>query len=369
MFSISNYITLFAILIVLGFVYKKLEQKRLNEEDIENYNVIKKYLLNDTKTLGKAKKPILWIHIPYEYNARNWKSFGSRSSHELNQPYLYLTVKSIIDQCQDSFYVCMIDDKSFSKLIPEWDININRISSPISNKIRMLALANILYIYGGMILPISFLCLKDLAPLYNSSIRGDRMFICENIDRNTSSTYFKFYPDTKMMGAPRKNENVLKLINHIQTVVSTDFTAESHILGNVSHWCEDLVQKGEIHLVDGRLIGVKDTEGEPIMLEELLGDDFIQLYPDAYGIYIPAMEILKRRKYEWFARLSPKQVLQAKTILSEYFKLAIGPYSERGVIEPLEVQPPWIQFWKTPLTTVWGQKPNFLGDNLLTSPY
>jgi hypothetical protein len=148
MFSTGNYIALFVILIVLAFLYRKLEDKRIREEDIENYAIIKKYLLNDNKTLGGSKKPIIWIHIPYEYNSRNWLSFGSRSSHELNQPYLYLTVRTIIEQCGDSFNICMIDDDAFSFLIPEWKIQMRKIPEPISDKLRMLALANILYIYG-----------------------------------------------------------------------------------------------------------------------------------------------------------------------------------------------------------------------------
>ena len=76
------------------------------------------YLLDDD-TLGKSKKPILWIHVPYEYNSRNWLSFGSRSAFDLNQPYLYLTVKTIIKNCDESFKIVMIDDGSFEKLIPK----------------------------------------------------------------------------------------------------------------------------------------------------------------------------------------------------------------------------------------------------------
>ena len=73
------------------------------------------YLL-DGEDLGKSAKPILWIHVPHEYNSRNWLSFGSRSSFELNQPYLYLTVRSIIKKCEDSFTICIFDDNSFQKI-------------------------------------------------------------------------------------------------------------------------------------------------------------------------------------------------------------------------------------------------------------
>jgi hypothetical protein len=95
---VSNYIILFVILISLGILYQKYLEKQSNKASFDDYGEIKKYLLKD-KTLDKSKKPLLWIHIPHEYNSRNWLSFGSRSSFELNQPYLYLTVKSIIKNC------------------------------------------------------------------------------------------------------------------------------------------------------------------------------------------------------------------------------------------------------------------------------
>ena len=143
--SFTNLFILFFILIVLGFFYKRFEDKRMREEGGDTYEAIQKYLLDDV-TLGKSKKPILWIHVPYEYNSRNWLSFGSRSSFDLNQPYLYLTVRSILKQCDDSFTICIIDDSSFKRLIPGWNINMTTISDPILSNIRMMGLMKLLYI-------------------------------------------------------------------------------------------------------------------------------------------------------------------------------------------------------------------------------
>ena len=107
--SITNLFILFLILIVLGFLYRRYEDKLMREDKSNTYEAIQKYLL-DGVSLAKSKKPILWIHIPYEYNTRQWVSFGSRSSFDLNQPYLYLTIRSIIKHCEDSFTICIFDD-------------------------------------------------------------------------------------------------------------------------------------------------------------------------------------------------------------------------------------------------------------------
>ena len=97
--QITNLCILFFILIVLGFLHKRYEDKLLTEVKSSEYESIQNFLLDDV-TLGKSKKPILWIHVPYEYNSRNWLSFGSRTSFNLNQPYLFLTVRSIIKHCE-----------------------------------------------------------------------------------------------------------------------------------------------------------------------------------------------------------------------------------------------------------------------------
>jgi hypothetical protein len=117
-------------------------------------------------------------------------------------------------------------------------------------------------------------------------------------------------------------------------------------------------------LVDGKEIGVKNMDNNPIMIEELLQQNFIQLYPQAYGILIDDKEILKRRKYEWFARLSEKQVLMADTIISKYLLLA-NSNDTKGVIEPLDVRPSnWVGFWKVPNgAPLYGMKPLNLGDS------
>ena len=67
--NMTNLFILFSILIVLGFLYKRFEDKlKRGEENKDNYEAIQRYLLDDV-TLGKSKKPILWIHVPYEYNS------------------------------------------------------------------------------------------------------------------------------------------------------------------------------------------------------------------------------------------------------------------------------------------------------------
>jgi hypothetical protein len=372
-FSITNYIILFTILIVLGMLYKRFEDKRIRKENKDNNNAIQKYLLDD-ETLAKSKKPILWIHVPYEYNSRKWLSFGSRSSFELNQPYLYLTVKSIINKCDKDFTICIIDDNSFRRLLPEWNINMNTISDPILQNFRTLALIKLIYKYGGMICPISFLCVQNLISLYNKGTSGNKMFVCETVDRNITSTTYDFYPNINFSGAPKNCEITKLLIDFMSRTISNDYTAESVFLGDFNRWVNSNVNKGKINLIDGCEIGTKTENGKPILIEDLLSNNYLNLYTNTYGILIPANEILKRRQFEWFSRLSHKQILNSETIIGNYILVNVG--QEGNILEPLEssinnqVKKQFVGFWRTPeYPGLYGLKPNMLGDNLIKQSY
>jgi len=365
----SQYAILLLILLVLAFFYRRFEDKRLREENMDNDKTIQKYLLDD-ETLAKSKKPILWIHVPYEYNARHWLSWGSRSTYDLNQPYLYLTVRTIIRKCDDSFTICFIDDKSFSRLIPNWNIDMSKLSNPILENMRNLGLMKLLYIYGGMICPISFVCVKDLFGLYETGTRGDKMFVCENVNNNITSTTHDFYPSIHFCGANKENETINRLIDFIQRTNSTDYTAQSVFLGEFDRWINKRVLSKEINMIPGTLVSTKTVTNEPILIDDLMSNNYLNLYPQTYGIWVPADQILKRNKFEWFPRMDEKQVLKANTIISNYILVTLGNESGQS-LEPLVVdQKPWVGFWKTPnYPGLYGLKPNFLGDNLYQVPY
>ena len=362
--SIYNYLILVILLIVCSILYKKYQEKNSVYSEESTYAYLQKYVFTEAIIESKhAKKPILWIYVPYEYNARHWQSFGSRSSCNLNQTYLYLTVRSIIKNCEDSFQICLIDDKSFEKLLPGWDVNMSLLADPVLTYIRQLALAKLIYNYGGIIVPISFLCFKNLDTLYFQGTRSGKMFIGENIDQNITSTYHDFYPNIGFMGSEAKNETVNELIDFMQRIISSDYTAQAEFLGDFNRWCNTRIQTGKISLIDGKELGTKNLEDEPVLIENLLGEDYVDYYKDMYGIWIPAAMILKRRYYEWFSRMSQEQVVQGNFILSKYILLANAPDSHVGVIEPLQSKPKWVSYWRVPSgAPVWGLKPIDLGN-------
>ena len=108
--QITQYLMLFGVIIVAGYFGNSFNQKFQNKDE---YDLIKQYLLNESPLYG-FNRPKLWIHSKYEVNARKWKDFYSRNTTDLNQPYIHLTIKTIINHCGNDFNVCLIDDESFS---------------------------------------------------------------------------------------------------------------------------------------------------------------------------------------------------------------------------------------------------------------
>jgi hypothetical protein len=366
--QIINFVLLSIFIIALGILYQKYLDKKMQSFDADDYSDIQKYLLKDTKYLLESDKPILWIHIPYEHNSRNWYDFGSRTSHDLNQPYLYLTMRSIIKNCDNSFKIVLIDDQTFEKIIPDWTIDMNYISMPSKYYIRQLALAKLIYIYGGINLPISFLCFRDLISLYDSGTRQGKMFICENIDRQSSSSVKLFSPNCEFFGSEKQNETMRDFINFMEVEISQDFTNENNFLGNFNNWCLSKINGNRIKLIEGKLIGTKTIENEAVTIETLLSDNYIHFYSKTYGIWIPHKDILNRVHYEWFSRMSSEQIFDSQFILAKYLLLAVAPDSKMGIIEPLDNKPDWIDFWRVPLTNntlnIFGPKPIYLGNNI-----
>ena len=364
---VANYIILVIIIIALGILYQKYCEKQSTLFPKDNYEEMRKYLLNES-SLAKSKKPVLWIHVPHEYNARDWLSFGSRTSFDVNQPYLYLTVRSIIKHCDQSFYICIIDDNSFANLIPGWNIDMTLVSDPILSNIRQLGLAKLIYNYGGINVPISFLCARDLIGLYEKGTNGDTMFVCENVNMNITSTTDLFCPDARFMGAIKNNQMMNQYIEFMQRQISVDYTAQTKFLGDFDRWCNKRISIKRLRLMPGTDVGTKTVDEETVTVDTLLSEEYIHFYPKMYGIWIPSEQILKRIKFEWFTRMSPQQIFQGNFILAKYIVLATAPDSKMGLIEPLENQPDWISFWKVPLTNntlnVWSMMPQNLGNDV-----
>ena len=68
------------IILIVGFIFNNWEKDQKDKQQVQGYDLVQKFFLGD-KSLAKMniKKPIIWVHIPYDINARKWESFFSSS--------------------------------------------------------------------------------------------------------------------------------------------------------------------------------------------------------------------------------------------------------------------------------------------------
>ena len=327
----------YLIIMFIGFIYNKYKKTIDVEEQYKDGELIQKYLLNDS-TLTKNRKPIIWIHVEFDKNARSWESFGSRTSDNLNQPYQYLTIRNIIETCGESFNVCLIDDDSFVKIIPEWRTRVEHLPRPLRGHMRELALATVLHLYGGMLIPSSFICFYDLRRLYDAHLERANVMIGELRTTSSFSAEKQFSPSTKIMGCRKFDPIMKEYMDYMMRLTEHDQTEEMDFTGKSTEWW--LTKQAElpsaVSLIPPEELGVKTTTNKAILIEDLLGDTDVPLSPTAAGLYIPEQDILKRSKYQWFARLSPKQVLESNTLIAKY--LLVNAVGCGGAASALERQ-------------------------------
>ena len=381
--SIGKIVLLIGILGALSYVSKELKNKEDTLNNEFNSQSINQYLL-DHNDIIKSSKPILWIHIPREINARKWNNFGSPNSNDLNMPYIYLTVRSIIEKCGQSFTICLIDDNSFAKLLPGWEINLDKLRNPILDNIRTMGFLKLLFLYGGLICPNSFLCQRDMIDLYNLSYTNSIAVCFEKKNVGTSYIKYEYIPDIRFIASYPQNQTIKQLSSFMEELISNDNTHESQFLERIGMQCEKYVQSEKISKQDGSLIGIKNHNNKDILIEDLMSSDFVEFDGSKYGILIPE---IKRRKYEWFNYLNAYEILTSDTAIGKQILLTLGEtnVNDNGIkptpnfqIENNNLQQNMspeemktindlnVGYWETPLgAPVWGLKPNNLGDYLM----
>ena len=297
-FSLT-YVLATLLLIVASFAFRRYNE---SEERRDHDDIVRRYLVTGSRTLAQSKKPFLWIHTAFEPNARHWVTFGSRMTTQMNQPYKFSAIKSVVDHCGEAFNVCLLNDESFAKVLPGWQIDMGNVADPVKGKIRKMGLVKILREYGGLLVPDSFVCSKSLMPLISDD-GGKTMR--DEVVRGSTPTLF--------LGAPPQHTVVNAYATRLEQTISSDYTAESVFRGDPD------APPANIPDV---LLGLTDTKGKTLTLDRLMGSTFVDIEPSAYGVYLPDEQLLRSPKYQWFARLSLEQILESDTFAGKRFLLA-----------------------------------------------
>lgn len=323
----------FLLLFVVGIVYDKYSLKQNKQTFNTEQDLIRKYLIGEDRYNSlqihlNNGKPNLWIYIDYEKNSRSWISFGSRTSYKLNKPYILLCIESIIRYNAENFNICIIDNYSFPILLPDWNIDLNSVSEPIQTYMTDLALMKILYTYGGILVPRSFICFKPLYTLYENSLQNEyETFVCYSQDYSNTSTYNSYAPNYLYMGSLKESNVMKNIIEKMEKLNSMDYTDERTFKGTMNQYINYLVETSQINGVEPQIIGCakydRYSKKKPIEVEDYVSSIPITLDKNTYGIYIQETMVSKMNTFNWLDYVSINEILNGNYNMSSYIKYSL----------------------------------------------
>lgn len=313
--GIVIYIVILIILfLILRYNYsKKLKEAKLRVKRGQPLDINKYFY--DADNLRESKRRKLWVHIPFERNAREWESFGSRTSYKLNLAYMTLCIKSIVDNCSEYYDIVIYDDTNMLEILKNINVDFSKISGALLEKYREICKMKILYEYGGLIIPPSLFLQSSLSKIDNEDV----WYVIDSYNYQ-SENIRRILPTTIVTGSNKGNRELKKYIEYLEKIVLNDF-GETSI-----HYSYNYFLKHKIPILDGALIGVYDAKNRPVTLDMLMSNREIKLRSDNLGLYMPHDELIQRKAYQWYCYLNEKEVLDAQVAFSYYMlNGAIGP--------------------------------------------
>ena len=139
MLKLFKFMLAVIVLVILSHYYN-LHKKKEGSRKLDKLDLIQEYLLNGQSV--NSQKPILWIHNAYKINARNWESFKSRNTKDLNQPYLYLL-------CQVIFLIYLMRQIHMGLLFQELQESIQLKS--LQQATKVIQISNLVVQYDDVV--------------------------------------------------------------------------------------------------------------------------------------------------------------------------------------------------------------------------
>jgi hypothetical protein len=81
---------------------------------------------------------------------------------------------------------------------------------------------------------------------------------------------------------------------------------------------ENYFIQNKISVVDGRVFGTQDKQGQNVTLDDLMSNQKLSFPEYNVGLYMPCKELLERNYYKWYCKMSERQVLKANCAFSYY---------------------------------------------------
>ena len=171
-----------------------------------------------------------------------------------------------------------------------------------------------------MAIPNSFLCLHNLEPIYDHYTLQKKPFVIQNVNKTVNMNNEKpFYsPDLQCFGAPKQDKHLHAIIQLLESQIKTGHNSDhSHFRNSFNNWCQQNPDK--INMAGPELMGIVDKQGKHIAIEDYMGEKYIHVDDNAYGVLIPRDDLLRRTKYQWFTVAEINDIMISRIAIAKYF--------------------------------------------------
>jgi len=275
-------------------------------------------------------KPVLWIYVnDSEVNSRYWADFGDRSSHVLNVPFLNLCYERTVKANAGDYRIEVIGGLSdLAVRLGGWEAlptplrnSHTVVREPELNWIRAAVLAK----WGGLWVAPSVVFLKPMGPLPKDKV----VFFGTDDDVTLAGTGGTAVPSLRVAWSPEPANPLW--VTWEQTVRDR---LERRSGGSEFRHDEKSDTADAIHQYKNSVEVrpnaelARHTSGKRIQIEDILSTGQEGIVPfklgDATYLPVPWPEMLERRAFGWFLRLSEDQILNSDLAITWVLHRPIG---------------------------------------------
>jgi hypothetical protein len=286
-------------------------------------------------------RPVIWIYYDNsEVNARQWSDFGARSDRAVNIPFLNLCYQSIVHHHSDLYRVEVIGGLSgAADWLGGWDQlppGLRDPLSPVNEAERNYLRAAILARYGGLWLSASTVCLKSFGVLP----KDKTVFFGTDLDEMYAGPEGTVIPGFRAIWCPVPQHPMFVEWAAVTYARIAAARGGAQIRGD-EKWDFTRFTTQYVHtgiMVDPSAEGMRKKDGKRLQLEDLLASGAMSpACPVAVFVSFPWKELLDRRMFGWFLRMSEEDIMSSDLAVSHMLQESLKPMAQP--LAPLALPP------------------------------
>jgi hypothetical protein len=280
----------------------------------------------DDKLIEKGMNtPTVWIFVDdTDVNSRWWADFGARSSRVYNLPFLNLCYQTIVAALGDKYHVEVIGG------LADAERRLGGLPEPMRNKRLPLRDEEMTYLkvafleqFGGLWMGPATVVLRELPELPKDKVA---LFGSDPLE-TYAGPKGTFMPNQHAMWSPEPHHPFfVQWRKMLHERIERQATGKE--IRNDKNWDALFAATGKqdvIILPNAELTRKKN--GRKIELEDLLaagtdGNLPFDIHPETVYIPFPWPELLERRMFGWFLRMSENQIMDSDLAVTHLFNMA-----------------------------------------------